>query len=85
MSDYRDLDWELFTGHMFSKKELDEIYEQGRADGRAGVIEDFKQKSYDIIGEAIHNSNLELNYQLTLYAQIMARIDKLEEQLKEQE
>lgn len=34
MSDYRDLDWEMFTGHMFSKKELDEIYQQGRADER---------------------------------------------------
>lgn len=34
MSDYRDLDWKMFTGYMFSKKELDEIYQQGRADER---------------------------------------------------
>lgn len=57
------------------------VYEQKI---RAEAIDEFKQKSFDIIGEIIHDSNLEINQQLTIYAQIMARIDRLEEQLKEQ-
>jgi len=46
MSDYRDLDWEMFTGHMFSKAELDEIYQQGRTD----LLTEFKEQgAYDVI------------------------------------
>lgn len=59
----------------------DKAYQQGKADG----IDEFKKKSYDIIEEIILNSNLEINQQLTIYAQIMVRIDRLEEQMKEQE
>ena len=61
------------------KKLADKEYQQGRSD----AIEEFKQKSYDIIGDIIHYSNLDINQQLTIYAQIMVRIDRLAEQLKE--
>jgi len=44
VSDYRDLDWEMFTGHIFSKKELDEIYEQGITDERDRIIKELEEK-----------------------------------------
>lgn len=54
MSDYRDLDWEMFTGHMFSKKELDEIYQQGRVDAEEDaenrmqrILDDEKKLSFE--------------------------------------
>lgn len=50
MGDYRDLDWEMFTGRMFSKADLDEIYEQGRADALTEMITHIKaceNEAYD--------------------------------------
>ncbi len=49
---------------------------------RAKAIEDFKEKSFDAISDILHDSVLDLGNQLTVYAQIMNKMEEIAEKEK---